>query len=289
MARTVIHGLLSVAFGLASLFGSNRLLAQEALPLQNPLIRPPVLSSESVTPAYGKADSKDRARVGQQGVGDAASSGNGDNPDLRAKAAARLTQEDLNVRQQALNASVVPVPLQQIFSNMVVAAHARGAIVLRRIEARPQRVAQADAESPATAGRGTALSPQLNGSAPAFVGPGVLRFHEDRVMNISGYRLRARLDGLDVSVDWQDPSGQWINVFFGALESAPGYSTVPAKADLQKPDKQAFKYLQSQLGIQGAVPGSSPYPNTANQPGGFNGSSQSNMNGFGTAAPIFPN
>lgn len=280
MCYTLLRGALWLTLPLFGLLGSGRLLAQETLPLQNPLIRPPMLSSGQASPAYGKTPEKTGVSATQQGE---------DSTDLRAKAAARLTQEDLNVRQQALNASVVPSPLQQIFANMVVAAHARGAIVLRRFEPRASRIVQSEAEVSSAQNRASAPVSQLNMSSSGFTGPNVLRFYEDRIMNISGYRLRARLDGLDVSVDWQNPSGQWINVFFGALESAPGYPTVPAQAALQKPDKQAFKYLQPKLGVQGAVAGSAPYPGSSNQPGGFGGSGQSNMNGFGTAAPIFPN
>lgn len=265
---------------------SAPVLAQEALPLQNPLIRPPTLSSEQVSPVDSSTQVKRQKASQPSSDGEASGFDGGGTNDLRAKAAARLTQEDLNVRQQALNAAVVPVPLQQLFNNMYVAAHARGAIVLRRFEARMPRLAQPEADAASTQSRG---STSVSTLAPALSGPSVLRFHEGSVMNISGYRLRARLDGLDVSVDWQNQSGQWVNVFFGALESAPGYSTVPAQAALQKPDKQAFKYLQPKLGVQGAVAGSSPYPGSPNQQGGFSGQGQSNMNGFGTAAPIFPN
>lgn len=263
--------------------------AQESLPIQNPLIRPPTLTSAPVAPVYSDGRGRGAPKSPKSSE---MNEGSGMNGALESKAAARLTQDDLNVRQQALNASVVPSPLLQLFANMYVAAHARGAIVLRRQDVAPQYVQRAAGDSAASQGRsgsnGLQVTPLTGAASP---GPNVLRFHDNQTMNILGYRLRARLDGLDVSVDWQGANGQWVNVFFGAVESAPGYSRVPPLESLQKIDKEAFKYLVPKLATQTGVVGGSPYSNN-NQSGYNNGQippSNNGSNSFGTAAPIFPN
>ena len=255
--------------------------------IQNPLIRPPTLETSGAEGGSGSG-----AIQAPGGIKGASSGAAGADPgateDLRAKAASRITQEDLNVRQQELNAAVVPAPLQIIFSNMYVAAHAKGAIVLRRFEgSAPVQAAQTSTPVSQNGQEATIqqVPQQPAGVRSAQPGPNVLRFHEGRVMNINGYKLLARLNGLDVTVDWMTDKDQAVNVFFGAVESAPGYARVPDQNALQKVQKENYRYLVPVLSSRGLTSN-----NASNTQQPANSSPNQNQNaGFGTSAPIFPN
>ncbi len=98
------------AFGFAICLSSSASLhAQQTI--ANPLIRP--------------ASSQGLAAQGQQTVA-TDSSGGGQAAQseelLRRQAERRVTQEDLNIRQQALNTPVVPAQLASYFNNMQVTA-----------------------------------------------------------------------------------------------------------------------------------------------------------------------
>lgn len=261
--------------------------------IANPLIRP-ALTQGVATPAVASPGSATPSSetTRQQ---DTAASGT-DSAELRRQAERRITQEDLNIRQQTLNSPVLPLPLQALFSNMQVTAHFQGAIVMRKVDndfSSPQfgGPAPAPAQPGNNRGDGTAAS----ATAPRLVSrsSGVLRLRVGRTENISGYVLRAMVNGQDITVDWLSDRGVWVNVFFGALESSTGgLAQVPTESQLQKVETEKFDYLVPALKTQTFSP-SGTLGGQQGAGGGFgsgfggNGGGNQGFNqpGFGTGFP----
>ncbi|HEY1057502.1 MAG TPA: hypothetical protein VGE55_02090 [Limnobacter sp.] len=240
---------------LALLVPWNIAVGQQIIP--NPLVRPAwsVPGNGGGAGAGGAAGGAQPAAArGREAASAAASAESDASSDLRERASSRLSQEDFNVRQQALNASAVPAPLAALFSQMTVSAHVGGAVVLRRSELVSATLAAAlpnpssnSSNSTANNSAGTSRSASGAQTVSPITTSSVLRLQLGRVSNINGYQLRARLEGQDVTVEWMGEKGGWVTVFFGAIESAPNIALVPAKENLEKMDTQAFNYLKPSL------------------------------------------
>lgn len=266
-------------------------LAQQTI--ANPLIRPALMQGNAAAPPSA-APNGEAGREGGRAA-DAAAPGGTDSAELRRQAERRITQEDLNIRQQTLNSPVLPLPLQALFANMQVTAYFQGAIVMRKVDndfSSPQFTPSAQAlqgnnrgESPApTASAGRAISRSS----------GVLRLRVGRTENISGYSLRAQVNGQDITVDWLSDRGIWVNVFFGALESsAGGLPQVPTESQLQKVETEKFDYLVPALktqtfspsGTLGGQQGGNGGFGSGFGGGGGGGNQGFNQPGFGTGFP----
>jgi hypothetical protein len=220
----------------------------------------------------------------------------GDAAELRRQAERRITQEDLNIRQQALNSPVLPVPLINLFSNMQVTAYFQGAIVMRRVENdfTPQQVSQPAAAQQTGNGRGEP-PPAVVVPRPVSRSSGALRLRVGKTENVSGYPLRATVNGQDITVDWLSENGTWVNVFYGALESsAGGLPQVPSDSQLLKVETDQFDHLVPVLRTQTFSPsgtlGGQQGGNFGSGFGGGNGGFGGNLGGnnqpgFGTGFP----
>lgn len=244
--ESLLNFLLLACFGGA--MGLQDSWAQQTI--SNPLVRPagmgnnaPGASSNATVPAQAaKADPN---------AGQPPSAGGGD---VRDKAASRISQEDFNLKQQALNAPTVPMPLSALFSQMSVSAFVGGVVVMRRadfVAAGQSQQAQAvpsqqtnGQSSNASAVRASPAGAQTGGTV---ITSSALRLRVGQNTNLNGYVLRARVEGMDVFVDWRNDQGAWVSVFFGALESAPNLSMTPSKDTLEKVDTSSFDYLKPQV------------------------------------------
>lgn len=224
--------------------------------IQNPLIKPTWANGAGQPGAAtaAPAGANQQAARGQEPAASAPGGASPGGDDVRDRAAARLTQEDFNIRQQTLNATNVPAPLIALFSQMAVSAHVSGAVVLRRPDSMaftaPVQTSSgggAAAGATGTGNNGQVAANARVAQAPAAPqasvaqGPSVLRLKVGRPVNISGYTLKAKVEDFDVTVEWQNEQGRWVTVFFGAVESAPAFSLVPV--ELEKTDTKAFDYL----------------------------------------------
>lgn len=266
-------------FGLTLLLTNGTLQAQQSI--ANPLIRPAIIQS---TPA-GVLQQGD-GNVGAVSAQPAQSS-----EELMRQAERRVTQEDLNIRQQALNTPVVPVQLVNYFSNVQVTALLRGAVVLRRVE--QFQGIPAVQTTPAAGGARDAAVP-LADPRTASRSTGVLRLKAGQAVNVSGYQLRANVNGLEVTVDWLSDGGRWVNVFFGALESShEPNSQTPEDSRLIKVDTEAYDYLVPALTTRtfsaGSTLGGQGNSASGGLGGGFGGGvgggSGGGQPGFGTGFP----
>lgn len=248
--------------------------------IANPLMRPALMSggneSSSAAPGSNTPAQSDSEK--------------GDSEEFRQQAARRITQEDLNIQQQALNSPVVPLGLVNLFSNMQVTAHIQNAIVMRKVSndlvptAAPAP-AQQGANAGATQGSTAAVAQNISRSTA------VIRLRVGQVVNVAGYSVRAKVTGQDVTVDWLSDKGSWINVFFGALESSNGgFAQVPGESQLLEVDTEAFDYLVPKLNTQAFSSNNS----SGGQQGGFGssfggssgGSQGLGQPGFGSSAPF---
>lgn len=262
-------------------------LAQQTI--ANPLIRPALLPGSS-TPAT-TTSSGEAAREGVRASDATAAAGN-DSAELRRQAERRITQEDLNIRQQTLNSPVLPVPLQALFSNMQVTAHFQGAIVMRKVDNEFSSPQFAAVQAQPGNSRSDAQAPAASAGRAISRSSGVLRLRVGRTENISGYSLRAQVKGQDITVDWLSDQGSWVNVFFGALESsAGGLPQVPTESQLQKVETSQFDYLVPALKTQTFSP-SGTLGGQQGGNGGFGsgfggggGNQGFNQPGFGTGFP----
>lgn len=169
----------AIAYCIASVFVAccGSVLAQQTI--ANPLIRPALLQG---APAANGADS---AGASQRPAEPASA---GDTAEIRRQAERRITQEDLNIRQQALNSPVLPVPLINLFTNMQVTAYFQGAIVMRRVENdfTPQQVSQPVAVQQSGNNRSDA-PPVVVAPRPVSRSSGSLRLRVGQTENVSGY------------------------------------------------------------------------------------------------------
>lgn len=263
--------------------------------IQNPLLRPAHVSGGlGAQPAAAATTSRSSETSSP-------SPSNDSTDDLRDKASARLSQEDFNIRQQALNAANVPAPLVALFSQMAVSAHVSGAVVLRRSDSAVLNASTAvSSGSVSSASNGGAAQPairvaQSSASQAAFtgLGPLVLRLKVGRPVNINGYMLRAKVEDFDVTVEWQNEQGHWVTVFFGAVESASAFSLVPV--DLEKVDTKVFEYLEPTIssrvlnnGIAGGAGGGGfGGAGGFGSGGGFGGAPSGQQPGFGSTGGVF--
>ena len=244
--------------------------------IQNPLLRPQTLSTAAQPVGQGEP----------KGPGAGAAPRGTESGELRDKAEKRLTQEDLNIQQQALNATVLPAPLQGLFSNMFVTAFVQGAVVLRRAEVAPVTGSAPVASSTSQSGQGAnASAANAQRTASAGVAGSVIRLKIGKVTNVSGYPIRARVDGQDIAVDWLS-SGNWINVFVGAIESTTSVAQVPADDKLEKVQTKSFDHLipilsSRLLSSSGNSAGNGSSGNNSN--GSLGGGGQSSP-GFGSGS-----
>jgi hypothetical protein len=255
--------------------------------IANPLVRPAQMQTSRPASSPDNPAQPGRAAEGPGGAAPAA-----DSADLRRQAERRITQEDLNIRQQALNTPVVPVPLVNLFANMQVTAYFQGAIVMRRVDndiLTTQAAAAPPVSNSGASGRTDPVAAPAVSTRVVSRSSAALRLRVGRTENVSGYVLRARVDGQDISVEWLSDSGSWVNVFFGALESsAGGLPQVPSESQLQKVETEQFDYLVPELRTRTFSPsgtlGGQPQGNFGNGFGsgnnGFN-----NQPGFGTGFP----
>jgi len=258
--------------------------------IANPLIRPALLPGNTA-PAT-TAPNRDAGRETGRAA-DGAAPGATDSAELRRQAERRITQEDLNIRQQSLNSPVLPLPLQALFANMQVTAYFQGAIVMRKVDndfSSPQFTPVAQA--PQGNNRGETQAPAASVARAISRSSGVLRLRVGRTENISGYSLRAQVNGQDITVDWLSDRGTWVNVFFGALESSTGgLPQVPTESQLQKVETDKFDYLVPALKTQTFSP-SGTLGGQQGGNGGFGsgfggggGNQGFNQPGFGTGFP----
>lgn len=266
--------------GLALFISCGSVLGQQNI--ANPLIRPAV--------SQGLSAQDQGAPSGERPV--AAPSAQSDE-DLRRQAERRVTQEDLNIRQQALNTPVVPAQLASYFSNMQVTALLRGAVVLRRVEQRQSVVTVQPVATNAAQGAATPATETRTASKSTAV----LRLKAGQTTNVNGYPLRATVNGLDVSVDWLSESGRWVNVYYGTLESShEPNSQTPDDSRLIKVDTDAYDYLVpalttrtfsagGNLGGQGNAPGGGLGGGFGGGFGGGAGGFGGGQGGFGTGFP----
>lgn len=214
--------------------------------------------------------------------------------EMMRQAERRITQEDLNIRQQALNSPVVPAQLLNYFSNMQVTALLRGAVVLRRIEYAPGSV-NSILQPVNTSTAGNSNSPARTETTgvdtrPTSRSTAVLRLREGQTVNVNGYPLRATVRGLDVSVDWLSEGGRWVNVYFGALESSlGGAAQVPSDAQLIEVNTDTYDYLVPVLTTRTFSSGGTlGGQGVGGQPNGFGGGFGGGQgNGFGGSQPGF--
>jgi hypothetical protein len=224
--------------------------AQQAI--SNPLVRPAGMGNGSSSGGPANAASAAQSAKADPGAGQAPGAGGND---LRDKAASRISQEDFNLKQQALNASTVPAPLSALFSQMSVSAFVGGVVVMRRADfVATTQALQTVQTVPAQQVNGqqpnASSSRAMNGGAQTggtVITSSALRLRVGQNTNLSGYVLRARVEGMDVFVDWKNDQGAWIGVFFGALESAQNVSLTPSKDSLEKVDTSSFDYLKPQV------------------------------------------
>lgn len=277
----------AITYCIASVFVAccGSVLAQQTI--ANPLIRPALLQGP---PAANGADS---AGASQRPAEPASA---GDTAEIRRQAERRITQEDLNIRQQALNSPVLPVPLINLFTNMQVTAYFQGAIVMRRVENdfTPQQVSQPVAVQQSGNSRSDA-PPVVVAPRPVSRSSGSLRLRVGQTENVSGYPLRAKVNGQDITVDWLSENGTWVNVFYGALESsAGGLPQVPSDSQLLKVETDQFDHLVPVLrtqtfspsGTLGGQQGGNFGSGFGGGNGGFGGSQGgNNQPGFGTGFP----
>ena len=253
--------------------------------IPNPLIKPAALKEGVKT---------EQAATAGKATEGAAANNAAPSEDLKRQAERRLTQEDLNIRQQQLNQSQVPQSLLNLFDHMVVVAYYHGAVVLRKSGSETEPAAPEPPRNgqptPGNAPGGTpAPAPQAatNPSRPqASVASPSLRLQVGRVTAVNGYKLRASALGQEVSVDWQDDAGRWVNVYVGVLQSSSGYNPVPRAGQLEPLQTSQFNYLKPHVGPTGlgGTPGAAGNGfGQAGAAGGFGGGGfgSSNVNGFG--------
>lgn len=232
--------------------------------IANPLMRPASLTEKNNT-AEGEAPASSAPSA----------SSSADSEELRQQAARRITQEDLNVQQQALNSPVVPLALANLFAGMQVTAHIQNAIVMRKVSNELVQTSPAVAASTgqnAQNGQG-AQEAAAAGTRNVSRSTAVVRLRVGQVVNIAGYSVRAKVMGQDVMVDWLSDKGAWVNVFFGALESSNGgIAQVPTDSQLLEVDTEAFNYLVPKLNTQ------------TFSASGIGGNQQGNNGGFGSSA-----
>lgn len=245
--------------------------------IANPLVRPALLTDRNIA-SEGTA----------LGSGATSSGNSADSEALRQQAERRITQEDLNVQQQALNSAVVPLALTNLFADMQVTAHIQNAIVMRKVSS---GLVQTSPTAAASTGQGGQPSQQTASSGTRNVSrsTAVIRLRVGQVVNIAGYSVRAKVTGQDVMVDWLSDKGTWINVFFGALESSNGgVAQVPTDSQLLKVETESFDYLVPKLNTQtfsASGVGSNQQGNFGSSFGGGNqGFGQ--QPGFGSSAPF---
>ncbi|MCR2745075.1 hypothetical protein [Limnobacter parvus] len=255
--------------------------------IANPLVRPALLT-ETNNAAEGSAPAKSTAPVGNSA----------DSEDLRQQAERRITQEDLNVRQQALNSAVVPLALANLFSGMQVTAHIQNAIVMRKVSNETVQTSPGVGTSPGQGGQAGQGGQEsvVAGTRNVSRSTAVVRLRVGQVVNISGYSVRAKVMGQDVMVDWLSDKGAWVNVFFGALESSDGgIAQVPTDSQLLKVETESFNYLVPRLNTQTfsatGVAGnqqSNQQGNNGNFGSGFGGGNQGfgQQPGFGSSSPF---
>lgn len=251
--------------------------------IANPLIRPTMLQGSATGTTQDTAGGA--ARIAEPAAGAA------DPTELRRQAERRITQEDLNLRQQALNSPVLPVPLINLFANVQVTAYFQGAIVMRKVD-NDFTTVQITQPAPAQSsnGRGDSSAQQVVAvPRPVSRSSSVLRLRVGKTENVSGYPLRAMVNGQDITVDWLSDNGVWVNVFFGALESsAGGLPQVPSESQLLKVETDQFDHLVPSLRTQTfSTSGTLGGQQGGNFGSGFggNGNQGSNQPGFGTGFP----
>lgn len=247
--------------------------------IANPLIRP-----------SHATENKESAPAGAASKGAApAAGGETDSEDVKRQAERRITQEDLNIRQQELNSPVVPSALVNFFSNMQVTAYIQNAIVMRKIS---NEQIQTVAVTAAPQSGGTNIAGVQEQQAPSLQNvsrsTAVIRLRVGQVVNVAGYSVRAKVTGQEVTVEWLSSKGTWVNVFYGALESSNGgFTQVPNEAQLLKVETEAFNHLVPKLNTQSST------TNTVggNQPGNFGsppgGAQSPGQPGFGSSSPTF--
>lgn len=248
--------------------------------IANPLVRPALLTEKN------SSEQGDMPAVGAPAAG-----GSADSENLRQQAERRITQEDLNVRQQELNSAVVPQALANLFSGMQVTAHIQNAIVMRKVS---NEVVQTSPALPATTSQGgqPAQEAASAGTRNVSRSTAVVRLRVGQMVNIAGYSVRAKVMGQDVMVDWLSDKGVWINVFFGALESSNGgVAQVPTDSQLLKVETESFDYLVPKLNTQTfspSGPGGNRQGNNGNFGSGFGGGNQGfgQQPGFGSSSPF---
>lgn len=278
---------LSFWLGLLLMSACGAAAAQQMI--ANPLVRPAIMPGSAPPAAGAGNEAAQNSRAPEPGSAT-------DPAELRRQAERRITQEDLNIRQQSLNSPVLPLPLQTLFANMQVTAYFQGAIVMRRVDTELLPGPATTVTNSTNQNNGTRTgeaTTQTVAAAPRVVSrsSGALRLRVGRTENISGYKLRARVDGQDISVDWLNESGMWVNVFFGALESSPaGVPLVPDESQLQKVETEQFKHLVPVLRTQTFSPsgslGGQPGGNQGAGFGGFGGNfGGGGQPGFGTGFP----
>lgn len=280
MMRKYPRPLLSMCVGM--LFVVQNGFAQQTI--ANPLVRPAGMGSAAGT-ASVQAPVKADPNAGQPPPAAV---------DLRDKAASRLSQEDFNLKQQALNAPTVPAPLSALFSQMSVSAFVGGVVVMRRADFVASSMSQQAVQQTSSSqgggqsnnggGRGGAGAVQAGG---VVVTSSVLRLNVGQNTNLNGYVLRARVEGMDVFVDWKNELGAWVSVFFGALESAPNLALTPAKDSLEKVDTSSFDYLKPQVSSRIISTSNNQGGAGNNQGGGFNSGFNGGGSGSNGSAPSF--
>jgi len=243
--------------------------------IANPLVRPALLSDKNAA-TEGEAP----------GSGASSSSNSADAEALRQQAERRITQEDLNVQQQALNSAVVPLALANLFADMQVTAHIQNAIVMRKVS---NQLVQT---SP-TVGTSTSQEAATAATRNVSRSTAVVRLRVGQVVNIAGYSVRARVMGQDVMVDWLSDKGSWVNVFFGALESSNGgVAQVPSDSQLLTVETESFNYLVPRLNTQtfsaSGVGGNQQGNQQGNFGSAFGGGNQGfgQQPGFGSSSPF---
>lgn len=241
------------------LLASTLPAASLAQTIANPLVRPASLTE------------KNNAADGEASAKGAPSTGNSlDSEDVRQQAARRITQEDLNVQQQALNSSVVPLALINLFSNMQVTAHIQNAIVMRKVSNELVQTSAAVSGAPGQNGQ-PGQEAALAGTRNVSRSTAVVRLRVGQLVNLAGYSVRAKVVGQDVMVDWLSDKGAWVNVFFGALESSNGgLAQTPTDSQLLKVETESFDYLVPKLNTQ------------TFSPSGLGGGQQGNNGNFGS-------
>lgn len=244
--------------------------------IANPLIRPAAITENKEVVPTAPAPRNPTAPAG----------GESDSEEIRRQAERRITQEDLNIQQQALNSPVVPIGLVNLFSNMQVTAHIQNAIVMRKIS---NEVVQTPVAAPAAQDANGAATQTAQASNVRNVSrsTAVIRLRVGQVVNVAGYSLRAKVTGQEVTVDWLSGRGGWVNVFFGALESSNGgFAQVPTDSQLLEVDTEAFAHLVPKLNTQAFssnTPGGNQQGNFGSQGGANQGFGQA---GFGSSSPF---